>query len=237
MKQMIDLFYRGTVTIDFDDRAEFEKIMKNFRVKGVYRKVLTQSVVSTSDDRELGISTNNLKNDIIAKKELINNIQQKNNSLEGRGSALMNGNSVSSASVKQLHNSSLAPANPVSGIKYLPAGLTVKKLSQVNGHHAVPKQNSNTNTPLVLSNNGRQSDLNENKNGFGDSNGHANGNSDPNDVSSQQIQNGNIHQDDGAMNGFDSNQNLINNDATITSKNNVEMEIDSNNNEDNQDSL
>lgn len=41
IKQAIELFYRGRVTIEPDDRNHFESIMKSWRIKGVFRKVIT----------------------------------------------------------------------------------------------------------------------------------------------------------------------------------------------------
>lgn len=41
IKQAIELLYRGRVTIEPDDRTQFESTIKSWRINGVFRKVLT----------------------------------------------------------------------------------------------------------------------------------------------------------------------------------------------------
>lgn len=87
MKQIIEMFYRGRVTIEREDRERFERIMKAWRINGVYRKVLTEPIKP-----EPTMENNENQNNVLTTSSMARNgngcngNSSSSNSLNGAGS-------------------------------------------------------------------------------------------------------------------------------------------------------
>lgn len=105
VKQIIEMFYLGRVAVENSDRDALERIMKAWRIKGVYRKVVvepikTESVAITVSPAQNGHGSNGSNGNPPATNGLNGNNSNGGGSLTSTNGSTMNGAGAATPAVK-----------------------------------------------------------------------------------------------------------------------------------------